>query len=145
MVKYYHGYMTSLKYFYIEHILVAIIHTTTVECLITVKTTILLIATTTQLLHTICNLVDPAFVQCEVQPGYSEHMHAHLSIRDSEIISTFAVTTWEHQTSLLQQQLAITYCYLSCYQLVDIDRNCMRTASEVSACTVSSTYVKIVS
>ena len=52
--------MTSLKYFYLEHISLAIIYATAVEQSIAVKS-ILLIATTLQLLHTIYNLIDPVF------------------------------------------------------------------------------------
>ena len=55
--------MTSSKYFYLDHILLAIIHTTAVELSITVKTTVLLTAT----------MLTLPFMQCEVQSGYSEH------------------------------------------------------------------------
>ena len=33
-IKYYHGYMTSLKYIYLKHISLAIIHTTIVDYII---------------------------------------------------------------------------------------------------------------
>ena len=65
--------MTSLRYFYLEHISLAIIHATAMERLTLVKTTILLIATTLWLFHTIYILLTLSFMQCEVQSGYSEH------------------------------------------------------------------------
>ena len=69
-VKYYHGYMTSSKYFYLEHILLAIIHTTMHH----LQSMMLLtnIITTPYHYYTYMTLLTLPFVQSRMQCGYFE-------------------------------------------------------------------------
>ena len=93
----------------------AIIYATAVEQSIAVKS-ILLIATTLQLLHTIYNLIDPVFYAVW---GAVWLFWACMLFYWSEIISACKETTWQCQTRAMTIvaiiAVAIIHCYSSYY------------------------------
>ena len=114
-VKYFCGCMTSLKYFYLEYISLAIIYTHYWYRggAIDRGKLLILIATTLQLLCTIYNLA-----LCQMSSNLAIlSVHTHLSIKDNQCLRE---TTWLCETSSCRTtcssiQLAMIYCYSHVY------------------------------